>query len=242
MLGGKASTTTRSAEPMTLPRSGKKASTTEPNMVERVARQLKSAIVAGRYRSGDRLIERTLAREFQVSRQPVREALRDLEREGLVELQRNRGARVTKLDLSYISDVYSIRLALGHIALERLLGDGRPVPPAYLTSMKQQWDKAARCAAKGKAVEAVEADLDFQQLMIEASGHKKIPQYFLELSSEIRRFHRMVGRHRADQVEHVEKYVGRIYLALRAGDLAEASTLWRDKLRLAVEWFSNTPE
>lgn len=74
-----------------------------------VARRIREAILSGRLRPGDRIPQDTLAREFGTSRIPVREALAELESEGLIALVPHAGARVAKFDLAELEEVYRIR-------------------------------------------------------------------------------------------------------------------------------------
>lgn len=77
-----------------------------------VVRQIRDAIVAGDLAPGSRLVISDLVGRFKVSPMPVREALRRLEGEGLVEAIPNRGAAVRKLDTELVSNIYDIRACL----------------------------------------------------------------------------------------------------------------------------------
>ena len=79
---------------------------------EFAAEQIRQAIIAGKFKPGDRLVEQHLTDMISVSRHPVREALRLLAREGFVELRRNRGALVSAVDPGSVVEVYNIRMAL----------------------------------------------------------------------------------------------------------------------------------
>jgi DNA-binding GntR family transcriptional regulator len=80
---------------------------------------LRDAILTGRYRAGERLVQDDLAETFRVSRIPLREALRRLEGEGLVIISPNRGAIVRPLAPKDIVDLYDLRLALETLAVRR---------------------------------------------------------------------------------------------------------------------------
>ena len=82
---------------------------TTVEMAEFAATQIRDAIINGQYRPGDRLIENDLATQLQISRHPVREALRRLGREGFVTMRANRGAVVAEVDAMSILEVYEIR-------------------------------------------------------------------------------------------------------------------------------------
>ena len=72
-------------------------------------RLIRRAIVEGAYAPGQRLVEQRLAEEHGLSRTPVREALRRLQAEGLVDVERHRGAAVRRLSADDISDIYELR-------------------------------------------------------------------------------------------------------------------------------------
>ena len=80
--------------------------------------RLRAAIVEGRYPPGARLVEQRLAEDLAVSRTPVREAVRRLESEGLVVVERNRGARVRPLTEADVADLYEARACLEAYAAE----------------------------------------------------------------------------------------------------------------------------
>jgi DNA-binding GntR family transcriptional regulator len=91
------------------------------NTAELVADALRSAILQGKLSSGQSLKQDEIAGEFNVSKIPVREALVQLQAEGLVRLIPSRGATVSRLSYNEISEIYTIRIALEPIALRRAI-------------------------------------------------------------------------------------------------------------------------
>ncbi|MGB3867220.1 MAG: GntR family transcriptional regulator [Xanthobacteraceae bacterium] len=87
---------------------------------EQLAEKLVEQIIRGDFAQGQRLHEMRLAEQFQVSRGPVREALRLLEREGLVVMLSHRGASVARLTEKRLKDIFSVRSALMAICAEEL--------------------------------------------------------------------------------------------------------------------------
>lgn len=79
---------------------------------QQVVALIRDAIVAGEYRPGERLVERVLCDRLQVSRTVIREALRQLESEGLVSVEPNRGPVVTTLSAADVADLYEAREAI----------------------------------------------------------------------------------------------------------------------------------
>jgi DNA-binding GntR family transcriptional regulator len=94
------------------------------NLREQIEKEIRSAIIQGRFQPGERLIESTLASEMGVSRAPVREVFSALEREGLVVNIPRRGNFVVDFTNKDIEEIYSLRLLLeigaARRAMERL--------------------------------------------------------------------------------------------------------------------------
>jgi DNA-binding GntR family transcriptional regulator len=88
---------------------------------ERIADDLRAAILAGEIAPGERLLQEVVAERLGASRMPVREALRMLETEGLVENQTNRGARVPDLGVHEVQVIYQMRERLEPLALSESL-------------------------------------------------------------------------------------------------------------------------
>lgn len=85
----------------------------------RVFQKIREDILNGKYQENDELRENTIGKELGVSRTPVREALRQLELEGLVKIIPNRGAYVTGISHKDIWDIYSIRSILEGLCARR---------------------------------------------------------------------------------------------------------------------------
>lgn len=86
---------------------------------ESVASVIRDAIVAGVFQPGERLAQDRLAQLLDVSRMPIRSALRQLESEGLVEVHAHRGATVRSLSPEEISDLYEMRILIETFALRK---------------------------------------------------------------------------------------------------------------------------
>ena len=90
-------------------------------MREVVYDQLKELIIDGTLQPGNRIIETDYAEKFQISRTPIREAIRMLELEGLVESQSKGGVTVTGIHKADIDEIYKIRIALEEIILKEVI-------------------------------------------------------------------------------------------------------------------------
>ncbi len=86
---------------------------------ELIAEQIRNAIVIGEFKSGQALKQDELAKRYNVSKIPLREALYQLKSEGLVTFQNNRGSIVSSLSASEVEEIYTMRIVLETMATER---------------------------------------------------------------------------------------------------------------------------
>jgi DNA-binding GntR family transcriptional regulator len=98
---------------------GRPARLAKGEALELILRALRDEILDGRLRPGERIHQQAVAARFGTSRQPVREALRQLQSEGLVIVSPNAGARVARLDADEFDEVYLLRSRLEPLAVER---------------------------------------------------------------------------------------------------------------------------
>jgi DNA-binding GntR family transcriptional regulator len=95
------------------------------SLPEQIAAQLAARITSGAYAPGQRILEQAVAAEFAVSRGPVREALRLLEKDGLVTILARRGAQVTNLTIPEVKEIFDIRAALNGLRDRDIAEDPR---------------------------------------------------------------------------------------------------------------------
>lgn len=86
-----------------------------------IAKQLRADIISGVFGQGETLRQEHLAKRFRTSRMPVRDALRMLEQEGLVDMQPNRGAQVARLDAEGFREIYEMRAVAEVLALRHAI-------------------------------------------------------------------------------------------------------------------------
>ncbi len=159
---------------------------------QHVVEALRTSIIAGRYEPGARLIESTLSAELGTSRGPVREALRQLENEGLVMSLPYRGAVVLGVSDEEVQHVLiPIRLTVERYsfakALETMTNDD------FAEIAKQVW-LMEQAAKNDDLPQAVEADLQFHDLVITASGQTHTLQIWRSIWPRIRAYFFRYGR------------------------------------------------
>jgi DNA-binding GntR family transcriptional regulator len=102
---------------------------------------IRQAILRGVFRPGERLSLDAIAKTLGVSRMPVRASLRQLESEGLVEIQAHRGVTVSSLSAREISEVYELRVVLERYLLERAITNMDPATLAQLTDIIERLEQ-----------------------------------------------------------------------------------------------------
>lgn len=148
-----------------------------------IAERLRSAIVNGLFGPGERLPEEQLARTMGVSRGPVREALTQLEREGLIVTRRNRGAFVAQLAMEDLDEVYTLRVAIERLAVERCV---ERATESDIDELQAVVDKIAELMDRGiTEQEAAELDLQFHDIIYRAGGHRRLYETWGTLRPQI---------------------------------------------------------
>lgn len=135
-------------------------------LTDHVARELRRAIFDGTLQPGDRIGQAAVAEQFGTSRIPVREALQLLQAEGLITILAHSGARVARLELGELRDIYEIRERLEPFALSRsvpLLTD------AQLDDLAERVAQIEQAAEAGDIGRWVELDRDFHLTAMSAA-------------------------------------------------------------------------
>ncbi len=149
---------------------------------DEVVDRLRDSILRGYFAPGDRLREEQLADALGVSRGPVRNALAQLEREGLAVRRPNRGAVVAELSRTDLEEVYSLRLAIEPVACA---GAARHADKDDLTEMQAVIDGYSKLTTKVSAREAAEVDLAFHDVVYRASRHRRLLGLWEDLRPQV---------------------------------------------------------
>ena len=141
-----------------------------------VFQTLRQSILTGQMEPGERLMEVQLAEELGVSRTPVREALRQLELEGLVQIIPNRGAFVTGIQAQDVRDIYMIRARLEGLCARWACEN---ITKEQMDEMEENVYLAEFHAKKGNMEQMAELDNQFHRILY-ASGASKMLEHLLE--------------------------------------------------------------
>lgn len=147
-------------------------------LADTVADRLRDTIFRGAFAPGERLREEQLAEALDVSRGPIRDALLQLEREGLVVRRRNRGAMVARLSRQDLEEVYSLRLAIEPFVTAWA---ARNATEDDLADMEAAIDSYSALDESVTVHEAADADLRFHDVLYRASGHKRVLRLWQDL-------------------------------------------------------------
>jgi DNA-binding GntR family transcriptional regulator len=150
-----------------------------------VANQIREAIKSGKLKPGDRLIETVLAREMNIGRNAVREAIRYIEKEGLIVTTPFKGAQVVEMSKNDLKDIYDVRNALETLALNTLAvkidNEKTRVLDAVVKEMKA-------VSKKGNLQAIIDVDLKFHRTLCELSENKVLLEAWSAISNRLRAF------------------------------------------------------
>lgn len=147
-----------------------------------IAGEIKRAILSARYRPGDRLVEGNLATSLGVSRNPVREALRQLEAEGFVEIAPRRGASVATIGLREAQEMFEVRAALE--ALSARLAAVRATDQD-IEELDEIVVRGERAALNHRLEDLPDLNTEFHMRLVEVSGNRQMARMIAELRDRI---------------------------------------------------------
>jgi len=207
--------------------------TVKRSLADDVVERLRDAIFHGSFKPGEALREEQLAAMLDVSRGPVREALVQLEREGLVIVRRHRGATVARLSRSDLEDVYTLRLALERLAIQRATRYATDQDFAAMEAVLTAFDVALSRGPSEK--EVAELDVRFHDLIYQAARHQRLYDCWANLKSQIYIF--LLSRNVVDPDfrDITVKSHAALLEAIRTRDEARATTEIEDHLRGAYD-------
>lgn len=146
---------------------------------------LREAIIVGELKPGERLMEVQLAEKMGVSRTPVREAIRKLELEGLVDMLPRKGAHVADLSVKDIMDVLEVRSTLDGLA-SRLSAER--ITDEELKELKHVQAQFVNYVEKENLQGSIKKDVEFHDVIYRSSRNDKLIQIANNLREQVQRF------------------------------------------------------
>jgi DNA-binding GntR family transcriptional regulator len=194
-----------------------------------VSAVVRDAILQGSFRPGEQLVESNIARQLNLSRGPVRDGLKLLEREGLVSIIPRRGAFVARLEKANVWEIASLRAIVEGLAA-RILAERKDEQAAdQLATVLQEM----AAAGDENPVQFATLDLRFHEVLCQATGHKRLFQFWTNLRTQIWMFireTRLGGLRPAGSTIEIHRA---ILDAIRAGDASEAERVARSHSELS---------
>jgi DNA-binding GntR family transcriptional regulator len=152
---------------------------------ERAFSQIQRWIIDGTLQPGEKLIDAELAESLGVSRTPIREAFQLLEVQGLVSTHPGKETKVTEIEKDDIFKMYSTMAALQALAAEVT---AKSIVPEQIEQLRAINLDFASTIKSGQAYQAMEADEQFHNLIVELSDNPYIASFSASLQIHIRRF------------------------------------------------------
>jgi DNA-binding GntR family transcriptional regulator len=156
-----------------------------PTLMAQALTHVREAIISGKLKPGDRLVESQLADQMQISRFPIREALRYLEKEGLVKNIPFKGTYVSKFTEQDMEEVFSLRGAIEGLALQILINR---IDDEKLETLEAIIRDMETSACDKDAAKVVAHDLRFHRTICEMTGHRKLLFFWETLEHHIYMF------------------------------------------------------
>lgn len=193
---------------------------TRMSTADQAAAVLREKILRGELPPATPLKEQSLADSFDISRNTMREAIRLLVYEGLVQHVPHRGATVTSLSSDDVSDIYTARRVL-EIAAARAAEEA---PADELSRLEELIDRMERAIADEEWVAVVECDMRFHRTLVSLLGSRRLDEFYRTLLAELRLALVLVDSSSDDTAQLIHEH-RRLYDLLdrgEGGELAEA--------------------
>ena len=209
-----------------------------------VYQQLVRKIATGELPAGVPLCEVPLAKEFQVSRTPVREAIGQLVSEGVLHEIAGRGTIVVEPTREDIVELYQLREALETYAVGMLAGRGllaRDLEAieknvAEILAVRAELKQTGKPALEGDLLQRfVNSDMRFHMHLLHAAGNRRFVKVISNARLLIRIFTFRREHHTVELLTQVHAYHRQILDAVKKKDVATATRVMRDHIRLSLE-------
>ena len=184
-----------------------------------VFKTLRQAILTGELKPGERLMEIHLANKLGVSRTPIREAIRQLELEGLVIMVPRKGAQVASITEKSLTDVLEVRLALEKLAVELAC---KRISYEQKEILKEKMLEFEQLAGTDDASLIARADVAFHDAIFESTGHMRLGQMVNNLAEQMYRYRFEYIKDRSGHEKLVSEH-RLIYDAIIRADIEEAT-------------------
>ena len=193
---------------------------------------LRDAILTGKLVPGERLMENQLADKLGVSRTPVREALRMLELENLVELVPRKGAQVLDMSEKDITNILEVRSALEGLATSVACKKMSKEDLQQLKNMEVDFEKAV---AENDVEHFVDIDEDFHDLIFAATENDKLISIFRNLRIQLYRYRMAQAKNNETSMSTIVAHHRSIIRAIENHDAEEGASIAQGHIKYQTE-------
>ena len=193
---------------------------------------LRDAILTGKLVPGERLMENQLAEKLGVSRTPVREALRMLELENLVELVPRKGAQVLDMSEKDITNILEVRSALEGLATSLACKKMTKEDLQQLKNMEVDFEKAV---ADNDVEHFVDIDEDFHDLIFAATENDKLINIFRNLRIQLYRYRMAQAKNNETSMSTIVAHHRSIIRAIENHDAEEGASIAQGHIKYQTE-------
>lgn len=150
-----------------------------------VFKTLREAILTGELEPGERLMEIKLADKLGVSRTPIREAIRKLEIEGLVNMTPRKGAVVAEISEEDLQNVLEVRRVLEKLAVELACNK---IKPQEIAELKSNLKAFTTAISKNNPTEIAKIDVEFHDIIYKATHNGRLIQILSNIREQMYRY------------------------------------------------------
>jgi len=209
--------------------------TGESSLAEEVTEILRTRIITGEYEMGEKLIENKIANELKVSRTPVRDAFKQLTKEGLISYVPNKGCFARGFTQKDMADVYAVRKAVEELAITWAIENA---DQASIDALKEQLDLMNFYTQHGFYDKLLQANEDFHNMIYQMTSSRFIVQV-LKAYQDYVHLARKTTLSREENLPEIYEEHARIFEAIRDRDVkrakAEAASHLDGSARRAME-------
>ena len=204
---------------------------------------IRAKFLSGELKAGTALSENKLAKEFDMSRTPIREAIRQMEMEGIIDYAPRFGAVVRTPDAKELEDMYGVREALEiYAAIEAC----DSISPKGIRQLNEHFDSMQQIIKRFQGVdkdfidgeeldEFLQADLNFHQVIVSAADNKYLSKIISEQRVLIRVFTATFWRYDEKKLQEANNFHQRLLDAISNRDADAARIATSEAMKVAKE-------
>ena len=203
------------------------------NLSDVVVDYIKTKIFTGEYKAGERIIERRIAEDLNISRAPIREGIKGLQAKGLLEFVPRKGNYVTEMTMDDVKEVFDIRLLLENDIIRILIEEDKLKEKDFVNLSKIIEDMLkitkSNMDKNNKTYELNKKDAEFHNYLWERSGSRRrikiLTDLFLQLQLAM-----IIDTEMTGDLELTAKEHNNIVVALKEKDIGKAQFFLKDHI------------